>query len=169
MKTAGQKPTLKPHTSVGSNGKSTKKPGGVTGKGFTPGKSGNPSGRSPKVADLAKEVREFLREWHPKSKDKTRLLVLLETLAENDPKVLLHYAFGKPIEMQVVNNPDGMALGPLTVRVIGGIAPQPKKDEAEKCDWNKLTVPELVELQRLGNIAKGKIPPSQENVDAAAR
>jgi len=149
MKTAGQKPTPKPPTAVGSNGKSAKKQGGVTGKGFMPGKSGNPSGRSPKVADLAKEVREFLRGWHPKSKDKSRLLVLLETLAENDPKVLLHYGFGKPIEMTVANNQDGNG-------------PQPKQN-----DLGKLNESELLELERLLAIANGETPPGQNN--AAAR
>ena len=166
MKAAAQKPTPKPPIAVGSNGKSTKKPGGVTGKGFMPGKSGNPSGRSPKVADLAKEVREFLREWHPKSKDKSRLLVLLETLAESDPKVLLHYGFGKPIEMQVANNPDGNALGPLTVRVIGGITPQPKQNEADKSDYSRLSVEQLLELQKLLKIAAGEAPPGQTNPTA---
>lgn len=41
---------------VGSNEAATKKPGGVTGKGFMPGQSGNPKGRAP----LAEEVREAL-------------------------------------------------------------------------------------------------------------
>jgi hypothetical protein len=149
MKTAGQKPTPKPPSAVGINGRTTKKRGGSTGKGFLPGKSGNPSGRSPRVADFGKEVREFLREWHPKSRDKTRLLVLLETLAENDPKVLLHYGFGKPIEMTVANNKDGNG-------------PKPKQN-----DLGKLNVSELLELKRLLAIANGDTPPGQYN--AAAR
>ncbi len=65
MSTKRQKPNSngrpKSPTSVGSNGRATKKPGGVTGKGFMPGKSGNPSGRSPRVADFGKEVRELLQ------------------------------------------------------------------------------------------------------------
>jgi hypothetical protein len=135
MKSIKHKPTPISPSSVASNGKATK-PGGVTGKGFMPGKSGNPLGRSPKVADFAKEVREFLLEWHPKSKDKTWLLVLMEALAESDPKILFYYAFGKPIETQVV------------------VEEQQKQNETEKLDFKKLSVEELLQLQGLMNKAR---------------
>ena len=61
---------------------------------FKPGQSGNPGGR-PKTAEFSDEVRRFLRE---KSAGKTRLRQILETLQKNDPKILLHYAYGKPVE-----------------------------------------------------------------------
>ena len=84
---------------VANNAKSTKKPGGITGKGFQPGRSGNPSGR-PKSDDFAKEVRDFLAERDPKTKgDRTRLLGVLERLEVNDPKILLAYAFGRPADV----------------------------------------------------------------------
>jgi hypothetical protein len=37
---------------VEGNDKATKKPGGITGKGFRPGRSGNPGGMKPMPADL---------------------------------------------------------------------------------------------------------------------
>lgn len=42
---------------VQSNEKATKKPGGCTGKGFLPGKSGNPGGRKKKlITELYEEI-----------------------------------------------------------------------------------------------------------------
>jgi hypothetical protein len=67
---------------------------------FKPGKSGNPSGR-PKSAHFADEVREFLGE---KSGDKTKLRLVLENLSKQKPEVLLHYAFGKPVESTTTIN-----------------------------------------------------------------
>jgi hypothetical protein len=81
----------------------TKTTGGITGKGFKPGRSGNPSGR-PKSADFAKEVRAFLQEPHPKRRAQSQLRAIIERLAEHDPKILLHYAFGKPAEMECPRN-----------------------------------------------------------------
>jgi hypothetical protein len=138
MKTAGQKPTPKPSPPVGSNGKSTKKHGGVTGRGFMPGKSGNPSGRSPRVANFSKEVRLFLRERDLKRKDgEARLLTLLERLLRDDPKQLLYYAYGKPMDTVQLQGADD---GTVTVKwfldpeVVTGPAPEKlletKKNEA---------------------------------------
>jgi hypothetical protein len=43
---------------MAANGKAKKKPGGVTGRGFMPGKSGNPGGRVREVADLRVLARQ---------------------------------------------------------------------------------------------------------------
>ena len=61
---------------------------------FKPGQSGNPGGR-PKTAAFAEEVRQFLGE---KNGSKTRLRQILESLQKNDPKILLQYAYGKPVD-----------------------------------------------------------------------
>lgn len=54
---------------VENNAETTKKPGGVTGKGFMPGQSGNPGGRPKDTlkAFIARELRDMdddqKREW----------------------------------------------------------------------------------------------------------
>ncbi len=52
---------------VESNEKATKKLGGVTGRGFMPGKSGNPGGRK-KEYDFKKALNEALNETDEKTK-----------------------------------------------------------------------------------------------------
>lgn len=89
--------------SVKNNSKTV---GGVTGKGFVKGQTGNRFGR-PKTAHFAESVREYLKK---KDGDKTNLQTVLESLLEHDPKVLLYYAFGKPAETMTFQNPDGTAL-----------------------------------------------------------
>ncbi len=76
--------------------------GGITGKGFKKGRSGNPGGR-PKTAEFSAKVRDYLARKHGA---KTNLETILENLKEHDPKILLYYAFGKPVETQVIQNPD---------------------------------------------------------------
>ena len=43
------------------------------------------------------------------------LQTLIERLAEKDPKVLFHYAFGKPQDNIALQNPDGTPLVPISV------------------------------------------------------
>jgi len=62
---------------------------------FKKGQSGNPGGR-PKTAKFAEAVREFLDE---KTGGETRLLQVLEWLHKHRPEILLHYAYGKPVDM----------------------------------------------------------------------
>lgn len=95
----------------GNNGhplKTTKKQrGGVTGKGFMPGKSGNPGGR-PKVLS---EARDAVKEWlEGKCRGKTRFYLALELLLLNDPKQLLFFAYGKPVETHEISGRQGESL-----------------------------------------------------------
>jgi hypothetical protein len=78
--------------SVAINGKTT---GGCTGKGFLPGKSGNPSGRSNGRDWLGFEIRRYLNARHPADSSKTRLQVLIERLEIEDPQTLRAFGFKK--------------------------------------------------------------------------
>lgn len=72
----------------GSNGTARR----IVGRPFPKGVSGNPGGRKRGI-DFPALVRSWLEDG-----DKGRLLEAFENLLENDPKVLFHYAYGKPME-----------------------------------------------------------------------
>jgi len=111
---------------VGGNGKLL---GGITGKGFRPGQSGNPSGKNAKHQT---QFGELLRDWLSKKewvKDlqtgkrkgrakEMRLMTIVKQLAAEKPEVLLHYAFGKPVEMHQVEAAEGTDIE-FIVRVHG--------------------------------------------------
>jgi len=97
---------------TGSNGITTKqKPGGITGKGFRPGQSGNPTGgtrRRREAKALSEQIRDYLAQPDDEAtkvagRKTTRLQALITRLAETDPRTLLAYAYGKPVEMVDVN------------------------------------------------------------------
>lgn len=92
-----------------------KKLGGVTGKGFMPGQSGNPKGGQRRPKELA-QFGQWLRGWlakqitykrDDKSVKTTRVEWLVGKIAEQKPDVLLHYAYGKPVEMMQVAAAEG--------------------------------------------------------------
>lgn len=126
----------------GGNGKSNvpavvqkreKMPGGITGKGFKPGQTGNPHG-----ARLGRQREQFafgayLREWLQEvgvvkddegnpTKKEPRLKTIINRLAKDKPEVLLHYAYGKPVEVHEVQAAEGTELE-FIVRVNGKDVP----------------------------------------------
>ena len=80
---------------------------------WKPGKSGNPGGR-PKTAKFAEEVREFLAE---KQGDKSRLRRVLEDLQKHRPEILLHYAFGKPVDSVEVRSENVNFIDPAIIEL----------------------------------------------------
>jgi hypothetical protein len=95
-----------------------KRQGGATK--FKPGQSGNPAGRPAAMFSFGKYLRQFLDSDHPQAAEinaklgvkavKTQLDVIVQRLAKDDPKVLLQYAFGKPIESHELSAADGQPL-----------------------------------------------------------
>jgi len=80
---------------------------------FKKGQTGNRYGR-PRTAEFSKEVRLFLRERDLRRKDgEARLLTLLERLLRDDPKQLLYYAYGKPMDTVQLQGAD---VGAVTVK-----------------------------------------------------
>lgn len=66
---------------------------------FQKGQSGNPNGRPKNADSIASITREFLNSHD--DNDKVRLVDALERLFNDKPEVLLHYAYGKPVEIQI--------------------------------------------------------------------
>ena len=112
---------------VASNANVTnRKPGGITGKGFQPGKSGNPAGWTRRRRQ-AKAVGELIRDYLAQTDDEattaagrnvTRLDALIQRLAQEDPKTLLAYAYGKPSETHEAQAAEATAME-FVVRVNG--------------------------------------------------
>lgn len=101
---------------VMSNGTKPKQLGGCTGKGFMPGKSGNPEGKH--ISRNTRQFGELCRDWlfdqewvkdlqGRKLHKQMRLKTVMQRLAEQKPEVLLHYAFGKPVEMVQLTQAEG--------------------------------------------------------------
>ena len=75
-----------------------------------PGVSGNPRGR-PKTVKVREVAKAYLEEA-AESGDKTRLELLVARLEKDDPKTLLAYAYGKPVETVELSGADGEPLFP---------------------------------------------------------
>ena len=95
-----------------------RKPG--KGKPFVKGQSGNPGGRPKAIFKFGEYLRTFLASPHPQANEintklgykavKSQLDVIVQRLAKDDPKVLLAYSFGKPIESLEITGADQQPL-----------------------------------------------------------
>ncbi len=99
-------------------------PGGITGKGFQPGQSGNPAGwtrRRRQAKAVGERIRNYLAQPDHEAttatgRKVTHLDALIQGLAQEDPKTLLAYAYGKPVAMIEHRDVNG---GPVTVPLHG--------------------------------------------------
>jgi len=95
--------------------KKEKIPGGITGKGFKPGQSGNPGGRPAVVREFRERCREFMTAegWEhlkeiaraKRHRDRYRALELIAA-----------YAFGKPTNKIELSGPDDSPLFSLSTQ-----------------------------------------------------
>ena len=95
-----------------------KRQGGATK--FKPGQSGNPKGRPKAMFKFGEYLRTFLDSAHPQAAEinaklgvnavKSQLDVIVQRLAKDDPKILLQYAYGKPVESHEITGADGAPL-----------------------------------------------------------
>ncbi len=92
-------------------GNGDKKLGGVTGKGFKPGQSGNPSGssrRQKEAQSLGADVRKFLSKVdHKDPAKRLRIECAIDRLYQEDLRTLFAYGFGKPVEMMELAGAEG--------------------------------------------------------------
>ena len=112
---------------------------------WVPGQSGNPHGRAKGRIELGQLIRKFLGEVHPaqaeavvnrlitREQARTRLQVLVEDLVETDPRTVLAYGYGKPVETIELGEP-GSADGDKPAEL------EPKR-MAEVVAWLDQTAP----------------------------
>jgi hypothetical protein len=88
---------------------------------FKPGNRLGKNGRPAAMFSFAKHLRDFLGSTHPQAAEynlktgsmdvvKTQLDVIIRRLAKDDPKILLQYAYGKPIETMEIGGIEGAAV-----------------------------------------------------------
>ena len=91
----------------------TKKLGGCTGKGFMPGKSGNPSGRT-KGFDFIRELAQKIGAEVDPTIKKTNAEIVLRRLMKDDGAKFIEVAYGKTPDKMEISTPDTE----LTIKVI---------------------------------------------------
>lgn len=89
--------------------------GGVTGKGFLPGQSGNPSGRPAGSISIKDKVRQYLED-NPES-----LREMVEKFVKTKPELVWQMLEGRPGQKTQLSGPNDAPLLPETA-VISDIA-----------------------------------------------
>jgi len=95
-----------------------------------PFQKGNKFGKGrPKGTGKRQNVSEAFQGFlASKQGGKVRFDLAMERLFKDDLKTFFAYAYGKPIETQVLTNPDGTALAPISVNIVGGTVPETKSN-----------------------------------------
>ena len=82
--------------------------GNKRGHRFKPGESGNPLGRPRRGEALGMIIRTWLDQRDRRDKAKrARIVTLVERLYYEDPRLLLAYGFGKPVEQVELTGANG--------------------------------------------------------------
>jgi len=105
---------------------------------FRPGKSGNRNGRpkgSTVKRDIAVAFQEFLAG---KEGGKTRFDAAMRRLYRDDLKTFFAYAYGKPVETQIVQNPDSSNLiSPEIIQAAAAVAELLQKKAIAENETNR--------------------------------
>ena len=79
---------------------------------WKPGQSGNPNGK-PRGVTFSSYVRQVLEANNGKIREK-----IIRKLSDERPEILLHYAYGKPMEtVDLINSDQSLSLFPLAIAI----------------------------------------------------
>ena len=94
---------------------------------------GNKYGKGrPKGTGKRQNVAEAFQAYLAgNQRGKERFTLAMERLFKDDLKTFLAYAYGRPTEFQVIQNPASSTAPPISICITGGILPRPKQIEAQ--------------------------------------
>ncbi len=112
--TKARQPEFGMKTTVKQRENYRERPGGITGKGFLPGQSGNPQGRprTAKFSDAARRLAEELGQGGKTGAEHLAEHCFRQALkgSARHAELFLHYTEGKPKQGVELSGPDGGAM-----------------------------------------------------------